>query len=90
MVLVRIPQGNRPPHGWPVFLFLHGFGDFGGAYVAQTEAAAERSGRRSTSMDEEYSLDHRESEKTRRTRRLTGKTAPVALGQLTITLLRQW
>lgn len=42
MVLVQTQKGTRPSNGWPVFLFLHGFGDFGGSYVAQTEAAAKK------------------------------------------------
>jgi predicted esterase len=38
----RTPKGNPPPKGWPVFVFLHGCGEYGGAYAVHAEAAAER------------------------------------------------
>jgi predicted esterase len=41
MACVRTPKGDRPPKGWPVLLFLHGAGDYGGAHAVHAESAAE-------------------------------------------------
>lgn len=38
---VQVPQGNPPPGGWPVLVFLHGCGEHGGAYAADAAVAAE-------------------------------------------------
>jgi predicted esterase len=39
---VRIPPGNAPTSGWPLFLFLHGVGECGAAYRTHVEAATKQ------------------------------------------------
>jgi len=38
---IRVPKGQAPPKGWPVLVFLHGYGDSGDSYVGFAMAAAE-------------------------------------------------